>query len=223
MPPIVTSTEIDCKRIWIIDDFEPFSSVLSEVINESASFKCDKCFYSCEAALTELETEIPPDIILLDIGLPGMSGLEGLKHLKALAPRTKIVIITGREEDDDLVTAMTADADGFLKKLSSNSEILEALRRVARGDVPLDPSLVPEVLRLAGIAPRPNIENQLTRRENEILTILKARPSLTYKQVSEKLCISYWTVVGHIEDMFAKLGAQSKTELLLKAIRKRLI
>lgn len=223
MPSILTSSEIECKRVWIVDDWEPFSEVLSEVINESRSFKCEECFYSCEAVLRKLKTTTPPDIILLDIGLPGMSGLEGLNHVKAIAPKTKIVVITGREDDDDLGKAMSAQADGFLKKLSSNREIVEALKRVVRGDFPLDPSLVPEVLKLAGMRLLADSENLLTRREKEILTILKAEPSLTYDQVGAKLCISYWTVVGHIEDMFAKLDVASKAELLVKAVKTHLI
>jgi DNA-binding NarL/FixJ family response regulator len=209
-------------KIIIIEDNTLFRKTLTDFINLSNEMNCSYNFISCEDAISVMEQyALDPDIILLDIGLPGMSGIEGIVHLKNVSPSSKVIILTIRDDDESIFKAICSGASGYLLKDSTSDKILEAVREVLNGGAPMNSSIAARVLKMfKDFAPGQG-DYSLTKREKEILKLLV--DGLSKNNIAEKLFLSYHTVDAHIRKIYEKLEVHSATSAVAKALKENLI
>jgi DNA-binding NarL/FixJ family response regulator len=207
--------------VAIVEDHADLRNSLSLILSTMSGFTCVGSYGTCEEMLEELET-IEPQVLLMDIGLPGISGIEGVRQVKALRPDIKILMLTIYEDDSQVFQAICAGASGYLLKKVSPVEILQAIEQVVAGDVPMTASVAQQVMAMfRDFAPKPGVCENLTPREHEILKTLA--DGLDYKQIAKRHFISLDTVRNHIRHIYEKLQVHSKSEAVAKAIRQRLV
>ena len=208
--------------VIIIEDNELLRDSLKEAINKSSNINCNNTFGSGEAALDFLESEeLLPVIILLDIGLPGMSGIELIPELKKLSPSSKIIIITIYDDDENVFNAICAGASGYLLKDLSSDSIANSISEVVNGGAPMNSHIAKKVLNMFRDQ---NIKSEgydLSEREKEILSHLIE--GLSKKQIADKIFLSHHTVDSHIRNIYAKLEVHSRSSAISKAIREKLL
>jgi DNA-binding NarL/FixJ family response regulator len=208
--------------VIIIEDNELLRDSLKEAINKSSNINCNNTFGSGEAALDFIESEeLVPDIILLDIGLPGMSGIELIPELKKLSPSSKIIIITIYDDDENVFNAICAGASGYLLKDLSSDSIANSISEVVNGGAPMNSHIAKKVLNMFRDQ---NIKSEgydLSEREKEILSHLIE--GLSKKQIADKIFLSHHTVDSHIRNIYAKLEVHSRSSAISKAIREKLL
>jgi two-component system response regulator NreC len=172
-----------------------------------------------------LLVSLEPDVILMDIGLPDISGIEATKNVKRVRPETAVVSLTIHEDEEYFFKMLDAGASGYVPKRAAPDELLTAIRTAARGEVYLYPSmaklLVKDYLGQQEENSSDSVENGLTPREGEVLTLLAE--GLTNVEIGEMLSISPKTVARHRENIMSKLNLHSRTELVKYAIRKGII
>ena len=162
-----------------------------------------------------------PEIILLDIGLPGMSGIEGIAPIHARSPSTQVLMLTVHKDSDNVFEALCAGASGYLLKPASPARIVEAIEDVRRGGAPMSPQIARKVLDMfTHLAVRPK-DYGLSQREREVLHLLV--DGLTQKRIAERLFLSEHTINTHIRNIYAKLHVHSRSGAVAKALRERLI
>jgi DNA-binding NarL/FixJ family response regulator len=207
--------------VTIVEDHADLRNSLKLILSTSPGFTVVGCYNSCEALLEELE-DTAPQVILMDIGLPGMSGIEGVRQVKSILPETHILMLTIYEDDAQVFQAVCAGADGYLLKKSSPIDILQAIEDVVEGGVPMTPSIAQRVIKMfRNFAPKPERCEGLTPRENDVLKALV--DGLDYKQIAQRYFISLDTVRNHIRHIYEKLHVHSKSEAVAKALRQHLV
>ncbi len=177
-------------------------------------------FSNCEDAFVEMENEVYPDVILLDIGLPGMSGIKGIQKFKSLSPQTHIVILTIYEDNDTVFDALCEGASGYLLKDSTQEKIVESIREVLAGGAPLNMRIAQKVLQLFAKLKTNETNYGLTDREKEILQHIVT--GLTKQQIADELFLSFHTVNTHIKNIYRKLHVTSKAAVVSKAYKENL-
>lgn len=207
--------------LWIVEDDERFGAQLCQLINMSGIFYCDRVYRSCEPLLQALKTDIPPDIILMDIGLPGINGIEGVRRIKLITPVVQVIILTVFEDSDSIVDAIEAGAEGYLLKGSSLEAIVNSLENILDGGAPINPQIARKILELFGRMPTPTGDYGLTSREKEVLSWLVE--GLTKKQIADRLFVSYNTIGKHVSNIYMKLHVQNRGSAVSKTLRERLI
>ena len=208
--------------VIIIEDNELLRDSLKEAINKSSSINCSNAFGSGEAALEFIESEeLVPDIILLDIGLPGMSGIELIPELKKLSPSSKIIIITIHDDDENVFNAICAGASGYLLKDLSSNGIVNSVSEVVNGGAPMNSHIAKKVLNMFRDQNVKSSGYSLSDREKEILALLV--DGLSKKQIAENIFLSHHTVDSHIRNIYAKLEVHSRSSAISKAIKEKLL
>lgn len=208
--------------VIIIEDNELLRDSLKEAIIKSGQISCRNSFGSGEAALDLIEKEeLVPDIILLDIGLPGLNGIQLIPELRRLSPSSKIIIITIHDDDENVFNAICAGASGYLLKDLSADKIVTSINEVMNGGAPMNSHIAKKVL---GMFRNQNLKfdgYSLSEREKEILSLLVE--GLSKKQIAEKIFLSHHTVDSHIRNIYAKLEVHSRSSAISKAIREKLL
>ena len=225
---IGTVTDIDQPRpdvsVWLVEDNDLLRESIALAINETDAIGCPIAARSCEEALAALAEDPPPDIVLMDIGLPGIDGIEATRRTRSLSPATRVIMLTVHEESDRIFEAICAGASGYLLKPSSTAQIVEAIQQVQRGAAPINGFIARKMLdmfaRLPPLSP-PEDDYGLTSREREILQRLV--DGLTMQQISERLHVSYHTVDTHMRNIYEKLHVHSRTGAVAKALKERLL
>ena len=208
--------------VWLIEDHDDFRRMISRVINQIEGMNCPRMFSSCEQALQALKTGPAPQVILSDVGLPGMDGLAGTVAIKAASPSTHVVMLTVYDDHEKVFKAICAGASGYLLKDASEEVITQAIQDVVQGGAPMHPRVAKKVLDVfAKIAPQPKKDYRLSEREHEILVLLAK--GMMKKQISDKLLISYHTVSNHLRSIYDKLHVHSHSGAVAKAMRERLL
>ncbi len=203
--------------IWLIEDHADSRRVLSRVLNRSATLTCPCAFGSCEEALAALKSKPPPDVILLDIGLPGMNGIEGIPRIKALAPATHILILTVFDDQEKVFDAICAGASGYLLKNTDEEAIASAVREVLEGGSPINPRVARLVLNMFASRAAPSKhEYGLSSREREVLELMVQ--GLIKKEIADKLSLSYHTVDHHLRSIYGKLQVHTRGGAVAKAV-----
>ncbi len=215
------SATAERRSVWIVEDNAEFRKQLKVMLNSSVTFECQKDFRSCEPLLNLLEETSPPDIILMDIGLPGMNGIEGIERIKAVAPTTEVVVLTVFDDNENVLQAIAAGASGYLHKSSSLETVVDSLGSVLIGGAPINPTIARKLLRLFAAGPISGDHYSLTRREKELLTLLVE--DIPLKQVADRLSISIHTVNMHLRNIYSKLQVQSRSGAVAKALKERLL
>lgn len=215
----------NARNIWLIEDNAVLRRTVARAVGSIAGFACGETFERCEEALTALETarQPPPDIVLLDVGLPGMSGLDGISRLKAHAPNAQIVILTVFDDDEKIYRAICAGASGYLLKGAPMDELTSALEQVARGGSPMTPRIAHRVLEMfSKLAPRKETDAfLLSPRERQIIEGMAA--GLTNKQIADRLGLSAHTTDSYTRTIYEKLHVNSRSGAVAKAMRDHLV
>ncbi|HKB87940.1 MAG TPA: response regulator transcription factor [Ignavibacteriaceae bacterium] len=206
--------------VWIIEDNEYFRSTIEDLLNSTERFDCTAGFSNCEDAIDALSKESPPDVILLDIGLPGMSGVEGIQHIKSISPNTAVIIQTVHDDNENVFNSLTAGASGYILKTSSKEKIIESIDEVMQGGAPMNGQIAKKVLDVFKNLSAPVKEYQLTERETEVLHSLVE--GKTKRQIADVLYLSYHTVDNHIRNIYSKLHVHSRTAAVAKAVKEKL-
>lgn len=209
------------KTIWIVEDHAPFRRTLAKVLNAESGLRCGREFPSCEALLAELGKPETPDVILLDVGLPGMSGLEGIRLIKAAAPQSLVVVLTVFEDDDKVFRAICSGASGYLLKTASAHELAQAVHDAVAGGSPMNPRIARRVLEMfSKFAPR-QADYGLSEREKEILQLMVT--GLIKKEIADRLNLSVHTVDTYLRRIYEKLEVNTRTGAVAKALKEGLV
>lgn len=214
----------DKISVWVIDDEENVCTLISAALNETKDMTCNESFGRCDTALSRLkEKHRMPRVILLDIGLPGINGLDGIKMLKHVSPSTKIVMMTVDDKDRSVFQALTAGADGYILKGSSftGEYVARAIREVEGGGISLDPTIGRKVVEMLRAGSKPAVNYNLTERENQVLHLIVE--GLKFDQIAQELKIAYETVASHYKNICSKLNVHDKGQLVRRAILDHLI
>jgi len=208
-------------RTSIIEDQRDVREGLETLINSAPGFRCVSAFRTMEEALERMDADLP-DVILTDIGLPGMSGVEGIRMLRGRHKTIPVVALTVYDDDNDVFTALCAGASGYLLKNTPPARLLESLREVVNGGGPMSPEVARRVIGLfRAFRPPERASYRLSEQETEILKLLVEGHH--YKTAAEALGISVNTVSFHLRNIYAKLEVHSKSEAVAKALRKHLV
>jgi DNA-binding NarL/FixJ family response regulator len=209
-------------HVWLIEDHKTYGERLAKALNRVEGITCPYRFTACEDAFAVLTSETPPHVLLLDVGLPGINGIDALARLRQLAPNTGIVILTVFEEDDKIFRAICAGASGYLLKTANTDDIAAAIRSAAAGGSPINPTIARRVLNMfsKASANAPQKDYGLTVREKDILQLLVQGHST--KEAASHLKISYHTADGYIRDIYEKLQVNTRSSAVAKAIKEGL-
>src|SRR5436190_12788307 len=208
-------------RVVLIEDIREVREGLAALINGTRGFTCVGSYYSMEAALAGIGDQAP-DVILTDIGLPGMSGIRGAEILRERFPNVPVLALTVYDNDDQVFAALCAGASGYLLKNTAPARLLESIREAVEGGAPMSPEVARRVIRLfREFRPPENASYHLTAQETELLKLLVE--GHYKKTAARELGISTNTVSFHLKNIYAKLQVHSKTEAVAKALREHLI
>ena len=207
--------------IWVVEDDDLYRETISALISETGGMRCDHSFGTLEEALQALGEEYAPEIILMDIGLPGIDGIKGSMLVKEVSPATDVIILTIHGDDDKVFQAICAGASGYLLKSATPEEVVQAISDVLGGGAPLSPQIARKVLERFSLLMGPRGSSDLTRRESEILKLMVE--GLTKRGIAERLFLSYYTVDTHIKNIYAKLHVHSRSGAVARALKENLL
>lgn len=208
-------------KVAIIEDLREVREGLAMLINGTSGFSCVGSFRSMETAIANL-ANVRPDMILTDIGLPGMDGIAGIAILREQFPGLPCLALTVYDDDERIFAALCAGAIGYLLKNTQPTRLLEALREVQAGGAPMSPEVARRVITLfQNFTPPQNATYQLTPQEKELLKLLVEGHS--YKTAAYHLKISIHTVSFHLRNVYEKLQVHSKSEAVAKALREHIL
>lgn len=208
------------KRIAIFEDNQEFRESLEYVVLSDAQFELTGC-YKDASRLDQKISESKPDVVLMDINMPGLSGIEAVQQIKLRFPAVQVCMQTVFEEDDKVFASLCAGASGYILKNTKPDKILQALTEVAEGGAFFTPSIAKKIL--ANFQQQPDLAEyiKLSPREKEILKALV--DGMSYKMIAASLDITFGTVHTHIKKIYEKLHVNSKGEAVSKALRQKLI
>jgi DNA-binding NarL/FixJ family response regulator len=207
--------------VAIVEDLREVREGLTILINGTSGFCCNKSYRTMEEALSHLETT-KPDVLLTDIGLPGMSGIEGIRIFHGRFPELPIIALSVYDTDDNIFSALCAGASGYLLKNTPPARLLESLSEVLAGGSPMSPEIARRVVHLfREFRPPERASYDLTRQESELLKLLV--DGHHYKTAAQQMGISTNTVAFHLKNIYSKLQVHSKSEAVAKALRAHLI
>jgi DNA-binding NarL/FixJ family response regulator len=206
--------------VAIVEDQREIREGLAALIDGTPGFRCTGRFSTMEEALAGIRE--PPDVVLLDIGLPGMTGIEGVRRLREQHPDLAALILTIHEDDDRIFQAICAGAGGYLLKTTPPARLLESLAEAARGGAPMSPEVARRVIQLfREHRPPSHADYQLTPHEVRLLRLLV--DGHNYKTAAAELGVSVNTISFHMRRIYDKLQVHSKSEAVAKALRQRLV
>jgi DNA-binding NarL/FixJ family response regulator len=214
-------TQTDVIRTAVVEDMKDIRDGLTTLINFTDGFRCTGSYPSMEEALARLPGNVP-DVLLSDIGLPGMSGIEGIRILKERYPQIQILMLTIYDDDDRIFDALCAGASGYLLKRTPPAKLLENIREAMSGGSPVSPEVATRVIKFFREFHSPDREDYaLTPHETRLLKLLTE--GYNYQTAAETLGVSYNTIKFHVRHIFDKLQVHSKSEAVIKAMRDRLV
>lgn len=208
-------------KVAVVEDQTPIRESLAWLINDSPGFRCTGAFGSMETALTKLGDDLP-DVLLMDIGLPGMSGIEGVKEVKRRWPQVLILMLTVYEDNDHIFHALCAGACGYLLKKTTSEQLLGSIRDALNGGAPISPEIARQVINLfQRFAPPDHADYGLTPHEKRLLKLIV--DGHNYKSAAAELGVTVNTILFHVKSIYDKLHVHSKSAAVAKALREHLI
>lgn len=205
----------------IIEDRRELREGLTILINGTPGYSCVGSFRSMEEALPQIGRDLP-DVALVDIGLPGISGIEGIRQLRERFPGLALLVLSVYDDDEKVFEALCAGACGYLLKHTPPGRLLEALKEAINGGVPMSPEVARRVLSIfREIRPPERADYQLTAHEKRLLKLLVEGHN--FKAIAPQLGVTVHTVAFHMQRIYEKLQVHSKSEAVAKALRDRLV
>ncbi len=204
------SSENSIVTVAVIDDDKKLLELLTQWVDEAPGFACVGSYADAETAMSRLD-RVPPDVALVDINLPGVSGIECVSKMKDLLPQTQFVMLTVYEDSEYVFDALSSGATGYLLKSTSREALLSALSEVYAGGSPMTSSIARKVVEsLNRPTPVRNPSDDLSKRETEVLRLLAQ--GYLYKEIAADLGISYQTVNTHVRRIYEKLHVHSRSQ-----------
>lgn len=210
-------------KVAIVDDEAVIRVGLEGLLKRSPGFTCVGVYADAESAMTGLPQR-PPDVLLMDIQLPGLDGISAIRTLRGRLPNTEIIMLTALEDHDRIFASFTAGASGYLLKHTAPNKILEAIREVSGGGSPMSAPIARRLVKFFGsdkatapVAPQvPSVDpnSGLTSREQEVLNLMAE--GLLYKEAADRLGLSVDTIRAHLRNIYKKLRVRNRTEAVLK-------
>ena len=205
-------------NVSIVEDSDKFRETLARVLNRSEGFRCISHYPNAEDALKALPND-KPEVVLMDINLPGMNGVECVRQLQQLMHTLQVMMLTVYEDTENIFNALAAGATGYMLKRTSRDELLDAIREVHRGGSPMTTHIARKVvLSFQRATPAASPTENLSPLEQEVLDCLAK--GFLYKEIAEKLNISYETVHTYIRRIYEKLQVRTRTEAVAKFLRR---
>ena len=209
-------------KVVIFEDNTNLRRGLFTLINGSEGFECSGEYGNCDNLVKHI-TESKPDVVLMDIEMPGMDGIEAVRILKLQFPEIKILMETIFEDDEKVFYSICSGAEGYILKNTLPAQILEAIREIYTGGAPMTPSIASKVLSMfkSGTTFAKDESYNLTDRETEVLKYLVR--GMSYKATADKCSVSIETINSHVKNIYRKLQVNSKAEAILKVIKGKII
>lgn len=208
-------------KVAIVEDHREFREYITALINGTEGLSCVGSFRSMEEMLRRIAADVP-DVSLIDIGLPGMSGVEGIRLLKEKYPKLLMLILSVYDDDERIFDALCAGATGYLLKKTPPVRLIESLQEAVAGGSPMSPEVAHKVIKLfRQIRPPDKADYELTPHEIRILKLFV--DGHNYKTAAAELQVTPSTINFHLQNIYQKLQVHSKTEAVAKALRNRLI
>jgi DNA-binding NarL/FixJ family response regulator len=207
--------------IALVEDDRRIREGLRVLLDGTSGFRCIHAWRSMEEALAHPWNPIP-DVALIDIGLPGISGIEGIALIRERYPAVALVMLTVFDDDERIFNALCAGACGYLLKGTPPAKLLESIREVVAGGAPMSPEIARRVVNLfRTVRPPDQSDHSLTPHELRILKLLADGHS--YKSAAAEMNVAFYTIAFHVQNIYQKLQVHSKSEAVAKALRSRLI
>lgn len=204
--------------VSIVEDNDKLRETLARVLNRAEGFRCVSQYANAEDALKDLP-QIKPDVVLMDINLPGINGVKCVQQLKKILPQIQVMMLTVYEDTENIFNALAAGANGYMLKRTSSRELLEAIQEVHRGGSPMTMHIARKVVQsFQQTAATASATENLSEREQQVLDLLSK--GLMYKEIADKLAISYETVHTYIRRIYEKLQVRTRTEAVAKFLRR---
>jgi len=208
--------------VSIVEDNDQLRGTLVRVLNRADGFRCVSQYPNAEDALKDLPS-VKPEVVLMDINLPGMNGVECVRRLKPLLPETQVMMLTVYEDTENIFNALAAGANGYMLKRTPTKELIEAIREVHRGGSPMTTHIARLVVQsfqkpVAAAQPAGGNMSELSEREQQVLDLLAQ--GLIYKEIADKLNIGYETVHTYIRRIYEKLQVRTRTEAVAKFLQR---
>ena len=210
-------------RIAIFDDNKSIRNSIIMLLNTEPHFEVVGAYSDAQRSLENV-TKVKPDVVLMDIEMPGINGIDAVRKLKNSFPDLQILIQTVFEDDDRIYESIIAGASGYVLKTHLKDRLVDAIKELSLGGAPMSPTIARKVLTLLQndqSKRKSTIDYNLTDREKEVLTYLKN--GLSYKMIAIELSISYETVRSHMKNIYKKLHVASLTEVVAKAINQNIV
>ena len=208
-------------KVTIIEDRREIREALTMLINGTEGFRCSGAYRTMEEALDKIKGAFP-DVVLSDIGLPGMSGIEGIRILKERYPDLLLLMLSVYEDDERIFDALCAGACGYLLKRTSPARLIDCLKEAVQGGAPMSPEVACRVVALfRDIRPPERADYQLTPHETRLLKLLVE--GYNYKTAAAEFGVSFHTIHFHMRNIYDKLQVHSKSEAVAKALRDRIV
>jgi DNA-binding NarL/FixJ family response regulator len=228
MTPESTSHRLGAKapdsetiKVAIIEDQRDIREGLATMFRFTDGYRCTGCYRSMEEALEKIGYDVP-DVALVDIGLPGMNGIEGIRILRERHQKILLLMLTVYEDDEYIFDALCAGASGYLLKKTPPARLIESVREARDGGAPMSPEIARKVIKLfRDIRPPERADYHLTPHETRLLKMLV--DGNNYKTAAVELKVSVTTVAFHMRNIYEKLQVHSKSEAVSKALRNRLV
>ena len=206
-------------KIAVVEDNTTLRASLVSLFDKSEGMRCVASLNNLLNVISEVGSALP-DIILMDIGLPNISGIEGVRTVKTHFPAIQILMFTVFDDDEKIFDAIRAGASGYLLKKTPPDEIVQAVRELSLGGAPMTSSIARRVIQSFQAVPATLVEDyRLTVRENEILYSLV--DGLSYKKIADKYCVSISTIRTHICNIYNKLHVNSKAQAVARVLGPR--
>lgn len=204
--------------VAVVEDARDTREALYLLLRGTPGFSCTAAFATAEEALVSIP-KLKPDVVLMDIHLPGVSGIDCIRALKPVVPRTRFMVLSVFEDHDRIFAALRAGAQSYVLKKTPFARLLDAIHELHHGGAPMSPPIAAQVIAAFHESPRvTEPDAQLSPRENQILGLLNQ--GLLYKEIAGRLGISMGTVRTHIARIYEKLHVRSRAQAMLKAARR---
>ena len=205
----------------IVEDIRDIREGLATLINFTEGFACNGSYRSMEEAIQKIKGNVP-DVLLSDIGLPGMNGIDGTRILKDLYPDMTVLMLTVYDDDERIFDAICAGATGYLLKRTAPAKLLENIREAVEGGAPMSPEVASRVIKLfREVRPPERVDYDLTPHETRLLKLLV--DGHNYTTAAEELNVSFNTIKFHMRHVYEKLQVHSKSEAVSLALKNRIV